>query len=193
MRRPQERVRDVAPLRIILTKQVVESTVQVKPPAITACQAVSWRLHDSNKKNMPRPNPDQRRKHLTETNLDTGAVILEKYVLAGRLHRDPFEGPALIERHDDGRLRQVEYHFNGRLHREDGPARVRYGSDGAVVHELYCLFGKVHRDPTEGPAYIARRDDGGVESEIYSSPDEAPPKPPRAWQTALAGLRRPAP
>ena len=165
---------------------------------------------------MARREKDQRRKFITEINLDTGTVIVEKYTVGGKLHRDPAEGPALVERFDDGALRAVSYCLNGKDHREDGPAYVEYAANGMLVQEVYalggkwhrdsavgpayisryengvvsseryCMFGDDYRDPASGPYYISRKEDGTVEHEQYAERGRRPPKSHFLWRQAIA-------
>jgi hypothetical protein len=165
---------------------------------------------------MSRREKDQRRKYISETNLDTGVVIVEKWIVAERLHRNPAEGPALIERFDNGTIREVGYYMGGKLHREDGPASVRYAANGLVVDETYamggmwhrdavigpayimryengvvcaeryCMYGDDYRDPAQGPYYTSRKEDGTIEEQKFSEPHRRQPKSHFAWRQAVA-------
>jgi hypothetical protein len=101
-----------------------------------------------------------------EINLDSGVVVKETYRRDRKLHRDPSEGPAIIERDAaTGRVIVEEYYVDNRWHREDGPAvLICNPKSGAVVKEYYLLSGRLHRDPAEGPAYIKR---SGVTGKAY--------------------------
>jgi hypothetical protein len=78
---------------------------------------------------------------------------LEMYYRHGKLHRDPAEGPALIERTGD-----------------------------FVTSNIYYVHGEQYRDPAEGPCYIVWGEEGISEIE-YSpaarrkSPVRRPPSP----------------
>ena len=52
----------------------------------------------------------------------------------------------------DGQCGLVYYYSHGRLHREDGPAVVRYTQGGDVDHVSYYYRGRAHRD--EGPSCV---------------------------------------
>ena len=104
---------------------------------------------------------DRRRKLITVTSLNTGAIIEERYVFDGVLHREPREGPALVKRAEDGTTVFIGYYLDGRQHREDGPSRTEYWPDGSISSQIYSFFGKFHRDPDEGPAVVARIEQGG--------------------------------
>ncbi len=116
---------------------------------------------------MGRPYLDPRRKFITETNLDTGVVILERYVVADKSHREPQEGPAVIERYDSGELKAVEYWVRGKLHRQDGPCAIHYAVDGSALEEQFRLVGRLHRDSAEGPAWVIRNNRGVALDEHY--------------------------
>lgn len=54
---------------------------------------------------------------------------------------------------------ETEKHFkNGALHREDGPAIVKYGKDGKIVEETYFLEG-VKKTKEEVEAYHKDKED----------------------------------
>jgi hypothetical protein len=103
-----------------------------------------------------------------------GVTVSEEYFLNGLRHRNPEEGPACIYRREKngdisaehGQIAEERYYQNGRLHRENGPAVVRYDWDGVTaIEEWYYRHGKMHRDPKRGPARIERYDaaaNGGV-------------------------------
>jgi hypothetical protein len=55
-----------------------------------------------------------------------------------------------------------EYRVAGRLHREDGPARICRNKLGFVYMEEYWVAGREHRNPDEGPALISRCMETGV-------------------------------
>lgn len=100
--------------------------------------------------------------------LRTGICWDEKYKFGNKLHRDPNEGPAWIERSEDGRVVHETYSWHGRRHRVGGPAVISYmfSLDLLPSLEMYFQHGKLHRDPAEGPALIERRG-GTVTSNIY--------------------------
>ena len=51
------------------------------------------------------------------------------------------------------------------LHREDGPAIIRYRQDGSIVFEGYYIEGELHRE--DGPADIDYYEDGSIKYEAY--------------------------
>lgn len=67
----------------------------------------------------------------------------------------------MTEIYDHGRLTMVEYDRGGRLHRKGGPARINYGTDGAIMSELWCVNGYAHRKGA--PAWISRESNGLVQ------------------------------
>ena len=127
---------------------------------------------------------NMKRSMIKECDLDTGVVVLESYRLNGKLHRDSKEGPAYIYRNnEDGRVAWERFYWNGRLHREDGPAKVEYNIDGTVMlDEMYYRHGLLHRDPKQGPAWIERSGDGSImisagyylNGKPYRDPSEGP-------------------
>lgn len=72
------------------------------------------------------------------------------YILNGLIHRDPAEGPALVNES------LKKYCVYGKPHRDptEGPAIVHNTSKGVEYYLEYFMNGKRHRDPTEGPAEI---------------------------------------
>lgn len=58
-----------------------------------------------------------------------------------------------------------EYHLNGQLHREDGPAYTEYNKSGNIKCEQYYNFDKYHRE--DGPAIIEYYKNGQVMLESY--------------------------
>lgn len=75
---------------------------------------------------------------------------LIQYYKNGRLHRE--DGPAEIRFYDNGNISHECYYNNGATHRDDGPAKTNYSysSNGAVIQDLYYRHGKLHRE--DGPA-----------------------------------------
>ncbi|MBB5048532.1 hypothetical protein HNR60_003299 [Rhodopseudomonas rhenobacensis] len=109
-------------------------------------------------------------------------AIREEYYVSGRLHRDPAEGPAVIERNGaTGTVVDEAYYVKNALHRDptDGPAEI-YRNDltGRITNASYYVNGKLHRDPAEGPAVTKWDDVTGevtveeyrVEGEIVTAP-----------------------
>lgn len=73
-----------------------------------------------------------------------------------KFHR--IEGPAKIEKHADGSISRLEWHVNGRRHRNrDKPAKLIYHDNGVLSREIYYKNGVLHRE--NGPAVIARDKD----------------------------------
>jgi hypothetical protein len=90
-------------------------------------------------------------------NRKTGEVWRREFRENRELHRPEDEGPAVTELFENsGEVSAVEFYWEGKLHREDGPAIIHYHEDGGVWHEWYYRHGLLHRDPKEGPAEIQR-------------------------------------
>jgi hypothetical protein len=95
-----------------------------------------------------------------EIDLDSGVILEEVHRVDQKLHRLPSEGPALVNRHVSGGTVTVtleEYRVHGKLHREEGPARIRRDDEtGIVTLEEYRVNGRLHRDQVDGPALLIR-------------------------------------
>ena len=92
------------------------------------------------------------------------SVLSEEWLDAdGRLHRE--DGPAWIKYHADGSVRSEAWCFDDKLHREDGQAWISYNADGSVLSEAWCFDDKLHR--ADGPAWISYNADGSVLSEAW--------------------------
>jgi hypothetical protein len=126
-----------------------------------------------------------------EIDLDTGAVVLETYLLNNRRHRDPAEGPAIIGRDPVTRVVTFEEYFaHGRLHRLDGPAAIiRDAATGIVVSEWYGREGQPHRE--DGPSYLLRDPATGIIThEVYTQyglPHREPDAPTAIDRDAATG------
>jgi len=79
------------------------------------------------------------------------------------LHRE--DGPAFIRYDYNGSIEYVEYYINGKRHRLDGPAYIEYDCNGNVDVASYWINGKRHR--LDGPAYVEYDDNGNVVNELY--------------------------
>jgi antitoxin component YwqK of YwqJK toxin-antitoxin module len=64
-----------------------------------------------------------------------------------------------------GKLREEWFNKNGRLHREDGPARIWYYENGNPKHEDYYKNGKHHRE--NGPADTWYYENGNIKTKSY--------------------------
>jgi hypothetical protein len=103
------------------------------------------------------------RRTILEINPDTGVIVRELHRQNWRLHRDPTEGPASIQRDaETGVVQGQAYYWNGRLHRSGGPAVISYNSKSVPIIEIYYHHGMMHRDPKEGPAKIERNNSGSL-------------------------------
>jgi hypothetical protein len=102
-----------------------------------------------------------------EIDLDSGVVVKEAYRMGQKLHRDPSEGPAVIERAPEtGQITVEEYYVNGLKHRDDGPAVSSWFKRGCVL-ETYYIKGR-QRNPAKGPALRQYNlETGIVEMEEY--------------------------
>ena len=80
-----------------------------------------------------------------------------------RLHRE--SGPARIRYFPDGLICLEQFWVNGFLHRESGPAYIRYNLNGSIEWEQFDIAGKLHRE--SGPAYIHYNHDGSIDWEEF--------------------------
>jgi hypothetical protein len=103
------------------------------------------------------------REHSLIYDTETGVLIQESHRLDGKLHRDEKDGPALRAWSEVCReLAEECYYWNGRRHRDNGPAELAFNSNGSVHRECYYRHGSLHRDPKQGPALIERNVSGTV-------------------------------
>ena len=91
---------------------------------------------------------------------ENGNIKYECYYLNGKCHRD--DGPAYIRYYEyiNACVYYKQYYTNGVWNRINGPAVIFYYENGNLEHEHYYLNGTRHRD--NGPAYIAYYPDGNV-------------------------------
>ncbi len=54
--------------------------------------------------------------------------------------------------YENGKIANVFFYDDGKLHNFNGPAVVSYKRDGSILREKYYINGKIHR--LDGPAYI---------------------------------------
>lgn len=89
----------------------------------------------------------------------TGAFFFKEplydfYFFNGKLHRD--DGPAAIDywnrRSKKYKISAFRYYLNGLKHRDDGPAETRYDEKGNLLLHKYWKYGKLHCE--NGPAKI---------------------------------------
>jgi len=66
---------------------------------------------------------------------------------------------------NNGLLNKEWTHEDKRLHRESGPARIRYFPDGLICLEQFWVNGFLHRE--SGPAYIRYNTDGSIDWEEF--------------------------
>ena len=66
---------------------------------------------------------------------------------------------------EDGSVEVEYWHLNGKVHRTDGPALIRFGMNSSVRVKCWFLNGNLHR--TDGPAVINYNKNGGIETEHW--------------------------
>ncbi|TDF41304.1 hypothetical protein EYS14_00115 [Alteromonadaceae bacterium M269] len=98
---------------------------------------------------------------------ESGKLLCEKFRnSAGQLDRGGLPSELHYYR-NNGELREIKYHRNGVLHREDGPAQISFHEDnGTIGLEYWYKNGKQHRDGTL-PAVIGRQRDGRIWTRSY--------------------------
>ena len=94
---------------------------------------------------------------------DNGNIEIEAYRVDGKLHRT--DGPAYIRYYEDGNIESESYLVDGKRYRTNGPAYIEYYENGNIQYELYWVDGKLHR--TDGPAYIKYHENGNIYYEEY--------------------------
>lgn len=96
--------------------------------------------------------------HHVEYRADGVTVWCEEWCLNGLLHRE--DGPAYLRYWGNGSVRYEMWYLDGRVHRRNGPARTDYRKNGMVKSEEWLRNGVLRRG--DGPAYIQYRKDGSV-------------------------------
>jgi hypothetical protein len=110
----------------------------------------------------------------------TGYVTREEYreeIVTNDKVFHRLDGPALVERSYDGRLRAEHYCLKGRLHRDPklGPAYIAYSQrhPEIAVEENYLFEDRPYRDPKDGPWRITRDPStGDVLTQEYLTADQ---------------------
>jgi antitoxin component YwqK of YwqJK toxin-antitoxin module len=98
-----------------------------------------------------------------ETNYDGNKEIWYCKIFSDKPHR--LNGPAHIRYYSNGKIKEETYYKNGEKHRKNGPAHIVYNHCGKIVQEAYYVNGKRHR--INGPAIIIYYDNGNVKQEYY--------------------------
>ena len=92
-----------------------------------------------------------------------GGIEKTSYYRGKKLHRE--DGPAEIRYYEDGSPETESYYKDGLRHREDGPAWITYFEEGGVAREQYLLNYNHHRE--DGPAILDYHPNGHVRQQIY--------------------------
>ncbi len=92
-----------------------------------------------------------------------GGIRVESYMLGNKLHRD--DGPAEIRYYDNGVIMHKKYMQNGVLHNENGPACVAYHNNGKLEEISWYINGNYHRD--KGPAVTKYYFSGNLNSTLW--------------------------
>jgi len=82
---------------------------------------------------------------------------------SGKEHREG--GPARTVYYTEGMLYSLEYSINGMTHREDGPAVTIYFLSGSPRSIYYCFNDLLHRE--DGPAHTTYDWNGAIIMEEY--------------------------
>ena len=93
----------------------------------------------------------------TRTYYPNGRLFQEYCHLNGVLHRE--DGPAIIRYFRSGKIREEKWYINDVLHRKDGPAFINKYRNGGLKYEEWYQNGELHRE--DGPAsttYYSLRD-----------------------------------
>lgn len=94
---------------------------------------------------------------------DYGYLELTWKDINGKVHRDG--GPAEIRYYKNGKLQRELWFKEGKLHRDDLPAATLYSENGQIRYKEWYRDGNFHRDDL--PAIIRYNDDGQLESELW--------------------------
>jgi antitoxin component YwqK of YwqJK toxin-antitoxin module len=87
------------------------------------------------------------------------------YTKNGKRHRE--DGPAVLRYWNSSGLVMVkEYYVEGKRHREGGPAEIWYKEDGTLKYESFYVDG-YPRDCEKGALYIDYHKNGNVRVETY--------------------------
>jgi len=70
---------------------------------------------------------------------NNGKKASEIHTVNGKYHRE--DGPACIRWYRNGQKESEEYCVNDKSHREDGPARIAWTLTGQIMNELYYIDG----------------------------------------------------
>ena len=68
----------------------------------------------------------------------------------------------------DGTLHQQQHYFNGKRHRDDGPALEVFHRDGTIKMRKWHINNKTHR--VDGPAYESFYKDGTLQIRESTTP-----------------------
>ena len=82
-----------------------------------------------------------------------GSIIWRHYKNERKIiHRE--DGPARLWYYSNGNFKQRQWIIRGKLHREDGPALINQDKNGEIYHQRYYINGKLHRE--DGPAVLSK-------------------------------------
>lgn len=90
-------------------------------------------------------------------------IKLEKWQLNDKLHRE--DGPAYIKYYEDGTTEAEIYYINGKEHREERPAAIYFHENCEIKLQKYFINGELHN--MGEPAYIEYCNLGCLLKEIY--------------------------
>ena len=93
-----------------------------------------------------------------ETTTDSYGINRIKYIFNGKLHRE--NGPAYESYHQNGNIHCREWYINGKCHRENGPAYESYHQNGHIKYRSWYINGKYLRE--NGPAHKIYYDYGNI-------------------------------
>ena len=110
--------------------------------------------------------------HVIEKRHANGQVEYEEWRVDGKRHR--LDGPAWVRYHDNGQVESEEWLVDGKRHRLDGPAYVEYHANGQVAGEYWYVNGLNHR--LDGPARVWYHDNGQVAKFWYYEDQKVTPE-----------------
>lgn len=83
----------------------------------------------------------EKKKFAKRYKVDLETVTIEPCDRPKILHA--VEEPAVVEYYNSGQIMNEQWWHMGQRHREDGPATIRYNSDGSIKCKSYYLYGKI--------------------------------------------------
>jgi len=91
-------------------------------------------------------------------------IEYEAWVKNGKLHR--IDGPAVIRYLENGQLQNISWHINRKFHRIGAPAAISYFKNRQIRNEVWYKNGQLHR-LGGAPADIEYFENGQIKYEAW--------------------------